>query len=1317
MRKCLFIFLAFWAVACPCPQEGEGPSEPMSDTKAETWRVSELHFTASRSYDDGGGDRVRLDVQFSHRKTGRTLTVPAFWDGGDSFVVRFAPPEAGRWTWKSTCPEDPALHGRKGTIRCREYTGPLAIYRHGFIQARKGTKYLMYADGTPFFYLGDTHWGMYSEDLSDEHFKKIVRRRVEQGFTVLQSEPIGAPFHLLDGHVDADDIPGFRKADAYYQFIADAGLVHANAEFFFATSLTRELASDDEALKALCRYWVARFGAYPVLWTLAQEIDNDSYAELGGRFFDYTDNPWVKIAEYLHAADPYSHPLSGHQENAVNTSVTGAGTEPEESHADGNGVSAFLSEAVSERTGHSWWAAQWSPPLHETPGPEAVRDYWLSSRPAVNYEGRYCGVWTLNFGARAQGWISFLSGFCGYGYGAADIWLYHGGFQMDITSFDGVEYVTPQLKAIPWQEALEYPSARQMIHLKNLLESFDWWNLTPVIPGDPVFRDASGAAVYARTERMHLLYFYGKGTQTGRISGPVPDAGMQAQWYDPRTGEYRVAANPVREADGYWALPPKPDGQDWVLVIRTSETASRPFPLPVDESRSMLSRWAQKEVLESLLLDDMELDGRWKVREGKPELSYTRENGKDGTRALRHRMSLVDRDCLAVSRTPWGTFQGMQGGWTSVALEFDRPQDWSAYNRISLWAYIHPSRNPNVSFALSLVTETPDSILTHGRETNVDIPQGKWVQVLWEIDALPRDKVLRLEFCQTCTGYDPALGEEYVTIDLDRLELQKVVPDHYEGWDLPSGQFAFAHTGYLPEGRKVALAGPGEARRFVLLDGSGKVAHKGTAKPVSWKGNSFMELDFSAFRKPGTYRIRYGDSLSNPFPIGEAIWEEPLWNVLNFYYCQRCGYPVEGIHDVCHADVRSFWKDRTRVVNGGWHDAGDLSQGFWRTAYACYALLGALDVTSSALRERMEEEARWGLDWLLKVRFPEGRHPTWTLLRYYSDNEEGTLDDVAYPAQFVPWEVFQGVAVFLKALETLPLSEAEKESFSEAVKADWKAASESSDWGQASYLEAAWGAVASASAYKRFGNPLYREAALHFGDLLLRCQEQDSVDGMPVKGYFYSSSRREQLLQSSHTAFWEASMLAFSTLSEVFPERSAPWKEAARLYMDSYLKPGSELSAPYGLLSAGLYTREQTLGQPGTPVSRHYVMRTFPVWESHVFHGATNIQLSQAWALALAATLLEDREAMDLVQTQLEWTLGRNPFSSSLMYGAGYNYAPLFVYTTRHVAGAIPVGIDSFHDDEPFWNGTAHATSHEIWIEPVSRFLGTLSLYLKSRDL
>ena len=562
LRQVFALLVALTALSC--------------DRAAETWRVSELAFTASRSYDAGGGDRVRMDLCFASRGSGRTLTVPAFWDGGDRFVVRFALPEPGRWTWKSVCPDDPALDGRKGSLRCRKYTGDLAIYRHGFIEARKGTKYLMYADGTPFFYLGDTHWGMYTEELSDDHFKRIVRRRVEQGFTVIQSEPIGAPFRLQDGHVDAEDIAGFRKADAYYQFIADAGLVHANAEFFFPSDLSEELASDKEALQALARYWVARFGAYPVLWTLAQEIDNDSYAELGGRFFDYRSNPWVAIAEYIHAADPYGHPLSAHQENAVNTSVTGAGTEPEESHADGDGVSVFLPEPVSERTGHNWWAAQWSAPLHETPGPEAVRDYGQSDRPAVNYEGRYCGLWTMDFGSRAQGWISFLSGFCGYGYGAADIWYYHSGFDADTTSFDGVEYITPEMKATPWQEALEYPSALQMRHLRSLLESFDWWNLVPVIPGDPAFRDASGAAVYARTAREHLLYFYAKNTRTGRISTLAPGAEMDARWYNPRTGGFQDAASPIQEEDGYWALPPKPDEEDWVLVLRTPERESRP---------------------------------------------------------------------------------------------------------------------------------------------------------------------------------------------------------------------------------------------------------------------------------------------------------------------------------------------------------------------------------------------------------------------------------------------------------------------------------------------------------------------------------------------------------------------------------------------------------------------------------------------------------------------------------------------------------------------------------------------------------------------
>lgn len=556
-HHCILLLLAF---ALGCSQ------------KAETWRMSELRFESSTDYNAGGGDRVRMDVQFVHGQD--TLVRPAFWDGANVFCVRFAPTKAGKWRWTTVCADDPSLDGQKGVLRAKQYAGDLAIYQHGFIQAVPGKKYMMYADGTPFFYLGDTHWTLYTEEFDEpgphagetgaqSHFQYIVDRRVEQGFTVYQSEPIGAKFQLEDGKVDAEDIPGFWEADRYYQYIADAGLVHANAEFFFAGRLSKELAADDAALEALCRYWVARFGAFPVLWTLAQEVDNDFYADSWPHHYDLHSNPWVKVAGYLHAADAYSHPLSAHQENAVHTSVTGAGVEVERSL----GVSAFVSEELALEVGHDWWAAQWSPPLHETPEPAMVADYWDSPRPSVNYEGRYCYLWTKDFGERAQGWITFLSGFCGYGYGAIDIWYYQSTYDASGPSFDGVETITVEDKATPWNISLEFPSALQMRHLRSLLESFDWWNLVPVIPGDPAFHDASGAAVCARTPERYLLYFYAQNTLSGTLTGLASGASARARWYNPRNGEFHESVQLVTTPDGTLSFPDKPDPQDWVLVL------------------------------------------------------------------------------------------------------------------------------------------------------------------------------------------------------------------------------------------------------------------------------------------------------------------------------------------------------------------------------------------------------------------------------------------------------------------------------------------------------------------------------------------------------------------------------------------------------------------------------------------------------------------------------------------------------------------------------------------------------------------------------
>ena len=79
-------------------------------------------------------------------------------------------------------------------------------------------------------------------------------------------------------------------------------------------------------------------------------------------------------------------------------------------------------------------------------------------------------------------------------------------------------------------------------------------------------------------------------------------------------------------------------GVTLLLVAACGQVGDSDGIFPLEEAhpeRSMLARWARKEVLDAVLLDDMEEEGRWRVLEGKPELSYTRARSVDGVQALR----------------------------------------------------------------------------------------------------------------------------------------------------------------------------------------------------------------------------------------------------------------------------------------------------------------------------------------------------------------------------------------------------------------------------------------------------------------------------------------------------------------------------------------------------------------------------------------------------------------------------------------------------------------------------------------------------------
>ena len=204
-KRNLFIILGIILVAAlaiclsSCSNENNPPEptatvDPFDDPTvtydAQQWVAGELKFTSDKEYDVPVYN-VDTDCVFTNTTTGTTYTVPAFWNGGTEWIVRYALTEKGDWTWKTTCTdaENAGLNGKEGTLKCGAYKGDLDIYKHGFIKTEKGKHYFMYADGTPFFYLGDTHWSLPMEDL-DGIGKGITAEEAEKNGITSQFEYI-----------------------------------------------------------------------------------------------------------------------------------------------------------------------------------------------------------------------------------------------------------------------------------------------------------------------------------------------------------------------------------------------------------------------------------------------------------------------------------------------------------------------------------------------------------------------------------------------------------------------------------------------------------------------------------------------------------------------------------------------------------------------------------------------------------------------------------------------------------------------------------------------------------------------------------------------------------------------------------------------------------------------------------------------------------------------------------------------------------------------------------------------------------------------
>jgi len=524
------------------PPDRAGPAAGAGGGNTVTqWSVFEKTLYTSNLY---SGPQKYLDVTLSATFTspdGETAcTVPGFWDGGNVWRVRFAPRTPGRWRYTIQSSDD-EMDGpwNDGAFLCEAPTaGEIAGNPNlrGFLKVSANRRYLEYADGTPFFWLGDAIWDgnsaamAFDEDPTDVNgpmgevpeFRYFVDDRRSKRFSLIQLlvgvpevDFIGARTpgtneggHLFLSRYDEINPRNFQWLDKRIDYIADSGL----AVFLFGSWMPYDgFRMSPRDLKHYWRYLVARYQAHNVVWCLMGEYnsadDKDVLRDLG----NYVDG--LDASGHLTTIHPGPcdwHPLSNHSSS-------------EHFHGE---------PWLDLHTQQTW----------DTPSEHfyLLRDYHLPHpAPVVNSEAGYVGLFGCSGPTvRRDAWAVYTAGAAGYSYGAHGIEQWNDGKNDD-------DWESPR-----WYEVIDHPSSFEMKHLANFFSQVPWWTLAP--------RDDLVSQGFCLAEEgVRYVVYLGPVLGETTVHG-LPDR-YGARWYDPREGAFRQA----------WGGPTfaKPGLGDWVLLV------------------------------------------------------------------------------------------------------------------------------------------------------------------------------------------------------------------------------------------------------------------------------------------------------------------------------------------------------------------------------------------------------------------------------------------------------------------------------------------------------------------------------------------------------------------------------------------------------------------------------------------------------------------------------------------------------------------------------------------------------------------------------
>ncbi len=594
--------------------------------EAHIWDSQEIVLEAARDYANPYAD---VTVWIDLKGPGFEKRVYGFWDGGRTWRVRFVATAPGDWSWKtqSNQPADSGLNDGSGALKAVAWSDAeikANPNRHGFV--RVSGHALRYADGTPFFLLGDTWlaastWRLPMKGTAPRDgylpgpgigFEEAIAYRKSQGFNSI-SFIAAFPNWAADAHgatyIDARGIAIRNAWEKFGVWAPGAKITTADGATTTAKNMEDEagnvpfpLHKPEDGLSDFDRINPAYFrsldrkmqhladaGFVPMF----EPVRRDSGPSWKA-YFDFNKS-YARFIGYLAARyGAYNLLFSGIHLDWVTAQYGLSGAEYNGALDEwlktygplpfGQPVTALIDGSTYRVFGNPSWLTMHTvgnKPRDHGIYPLMEESFRLTpTRPLANMEPYYTG-WDhpINspghetpapdsdrdvYFARAMMYGSVLSGgLAGHVHGTA---------AYDVTSTGEPAGWRPFI----W-DALRYHSAGYMSHLHDfvLSEGARYQDLelasdvlTPRASAKAVADGLDGWSFLMRTpDKTFALAYFERQATRARIAGMVAGKRYRWQWFEPQTGHWHSAITVAADAHGVLATPALPSTGDWAAKI------------------------------------------------------------------------------------------------------------------------------------------------------------------------------------------------------------------------------------------------------------------------------------------------------------------------------------------------------------------------------------------------------------------------------------------------------------------------------------------------------------------------------------------------------------------------------------------------------------------------------------------------------------------------------------------------------------------------------------------------------------------------------